>query len=103
MNPDVSKQFAKFAGKEVAVTETPWKREYKFNPGVVYEGVTARYDEQDPVILSLKEETAKAGFYPRIWMPGTFGTMDYQTSRLNVHIEKEADGKYRIQPRFTLG
>jgi hypothetical protein len=99
---DVSAQFNKFAGKEVAVTETPYKLELK-NLGMTYEGVNADYDDKDPVISSLKEEASKAGFSLRIWMPESVGTMDWRTDRLNVYIAKEPDSKYRIQPNIHIG
>ena len=99
---DVSKQFNRFAGKEVAVTETPFKVELK-NLGIEYEGVNADYDENDPVIKDLFAESSKAGYELRVWLPGVLGTMDSRPWRLNVFITKDDDGKYRIQPEFSLG
>jgi hypothetical protein len=99
---EVSKQFNKFAGKEVAVIEKPWKIEAtKRFPAM--EGVTVECDGSDAVIVDLVAEAAKAGFNLRIWTPGVMGTCDWQPSRLNVHIEKEDDGKYRIQPNMSMG
>lgn len=31
------------------------------------------------------------------------GTMDYRTDRVNTHIEKAPDGKWRVGPRFDIG
>lgn len=96
----LTKQFNKFAGKEVMVTETPWKRRIF---GEDFEGVNPKIDENDPVIADLTTAAKKAGLSVRIWLPGTMGTMDYDTTRLNVHVAKEDDGKYRIQRDFKLG
>ena len=32
----------------------------------------------------------------RVWLPGTMGTCDYNLSRLNVHVEEQADGSFEI-------
>ena len=39
----------------------------------------------------------------RVWWDGIMGTMDFRTNRVNAHIEKEADGKYRVSNRFNIG
>ena len=98
---DVSKIFNQFAGKEVAVTEVPYK--FTFKSGTSVEGVTVRADDNEPTIAALSEAAAKAGYSLRLWLPGTAGTCDWDDTRLNAHVEKEADGKYRIQPNFNLG
>jgi hypothetical protein len=100
MSRDVSAQFNKFAGKEVAVTEVPWEREFR---GEKYSGVSVRINENDDTYKSLVAEVNKSGLRLRLWVPGTAGTMDVQMNRLNVYVEKEADGKYRIQPNIRLG
>ena len=99
---DVSRQFNQFAGREVAVTEKDMTEFYK-KLGFDFSGVEAHLDENDPVIKELSEAVAKTGLQLRIWLPGTMGTMDYRLDRLNVHVAKEADGKYRIQPGMDLG
>lgn len=100
MDRDVSAQFNKFAGKEVAVTEKPWELDIG---GTKYTGVNAHIDENDATYKDLVAEVKKTGLKLRLWMPGSAGTMDFQMNHLNVRVNKEADGKYRIQPRIDLG
>ena len=95
-------QFNQFAGREVAVTEKDMTEFYK-KLGFDFAGVEAHLDENDPVVKELSDAVAKTGLELRIWLPGTMGTMDMRPNRLNVHIAKEADGKYRIQPGMDLG
>lgn len=97
-----SKEFNKFAGREVGVTETPFKTEFK-NLGITYEGVHVEIQKDDPAITELTTAVQAAGLRLRLWLPNTMGTMDFRRDRLNVHVAKEADGKYRIQPNFNLG
>lgn len=99
---DLTKQFNTFVGREVAVTEKSMKEFYK-KLGFDYDGIEAHLDENDPVIKELSDAVAKAGLSLRIWLPDTMGTMDMRPNRLNVHIRKEDDGKYRIQPGMGLG
>ena len=97
---DVSAQFNSFVGKEVAVTEQPYK--IKFKSGDI-EGVSAILDENDPVVKELNEAVTKAGFGLRLWLPDTAGTCDWDETRVNAYVVKETDGKYRIQSNFSLG
>jgi hypothetical protein len=97
-----SDQFNKFAGREVGVVETPFKTEFK-NLGITYEGVHVEINKDDPAITELSAAVKAAGLHLRLWLPDSMGTMDYRLDRLNVHIRKEDDGKYRIQPGIGLG
>ena len=96
MNRDVSSIFNKFAGREVSVTENP-RQAY----GHTY--LCPSIDQGDAVIKEINEEAEKHGLFTRVWLPQSAGTDDIRMNRLNVHIEKEADGKYRIQKGFRLG
>lgn len=99
---NASKEFNKFAGREVGVTETPFKTEFK-NLGITYEGVRVEINKDDPAITELTAAVKAVGLHLRLWLPDTMGTMDYRLDRLNVHVRKEDDGKYRIQKDMGLG
>jgi hypothetical protein len=93
-NTDLSDQFQRFAGKEVEVTETTHQTKC--------ETITSTHlVEPSPIIEELKQ--AVGGLELRLWLPGQMGTMDFRMDRLNVHVNKDADGKYRIGPDFRLG
>jgi hypothetical protein len=77
--------FGKFAGQEVK------------DPQCETGGIS------DPVIEAMRAEATKHGFRLRVWFPGTRGTTDYRTDRVNAHIEQADDGKWRIGNRFNIG
>lgn len=87
MEKDILSVFNKYAGKEVAVVETPY----------------LDFQENDATITAIEKDARENGLSVRVWLPGSFGTMDMNPHRLNVHVEKEADGQYRVQPKFNLG
>lgn len=91
MLPDkkLTARFNKFIGREVGVT-TP-------------EGRRSTIDAADPVLSDLRKAAEKAGFSVRVWLPDSFGTCDFRENRLNVSVEKGADGKYRIADDFRIG
>lgn len=82
MNQKITDLFNKFAGKEV---------------------LSPIMSMPDPVIAEMKQLANDNGLKLRVWFPNTVGTMDYQPDRVNAHIEKGADGKYRVSNRFNLG
>lgn len=94
---DVSRIFNKFAGREVPLEEKV----------VRVAGYTfTEYDlknNPDPVIEEMEQTAAKNGLSLRVWWPGVGGTCDYDTTRVNAHIEKSPDGKWRVSPNFGLG
>ncbi|MDE1151443.1 MAG: hypothetical protein PW788_02805 [Micavibrio sp.] len=94
---DVSHIFNKFAGKEVPMKE----EEFDFK-GHKYTQVKLA-DENDATVKEMRDAAKDAGLRLRLWLPGTMGTMDFRMDRVNARIEKEADGKYRVSPRFNLG
>ncbi len=99
---DLSEQFKKFAGREVNATEQTSSRYYKF----LDKTITSTYvtlDDNDPAVKELEAAVKAAGLELRIWLPGTAGTTDMVDNRLNVDVEKAADGKYRFGARFTIG
>ncbi|MBI1215719.1 MAG: hypothetical protein GC185_07870 [Alphaproteobacteria bacterium] len=98
---DVSSIFNKFAGREVPMTETERKmtiggKEYSFNE-------VRPADQNDPVLGEMRDEAKKHGLSLRVWWEGIMGTMDYRTDRVNAHIEKGNDGKWRVGQRFNIG
>lgn len=98
---DVSNLFNKFAGREVPMAETQRKmtiggKEYTFNE-------VSPADKNDPVLAEMRDEAKKHGLSLRVWWEGIMGTMDYRMDRVNAHIEKAQDGKWRVAPRFNLG
>lgn len=100
MKGDLSQQFAKFAGREVQAIE------HYHNMQIGDKTITAtevRLDDNDPAVAELTAAAIAAGYELRLWLPRGIGTMDVRPNRLNAHIEKAADGAYRISSRFTLG
>ncbi|MDE1151444.1 MAG: hypothetical protein PW788_02810 [Micavibrio sp.] len=99
---DVSHIFNKFAGREVEMLEETKTLKFKNLGDITMTEVTLK-NPSDATLKEMSDEATKNGLSLRVWWPGIMGTMDYDTSRVNAHIEKEADGKYRIAPRFDLG
>lgn len=97
---DLSKQFAKFAGREVNAKEIT--QNVKIGD-TTYPITEVHLDKDDPAVTELSAAVKAAGLKLRLWLPGTMGTMDYRLDRLNAGVEKAADGKYRITSSFTLG
>jgi hypothetical protein len=89
MAKDLTKLFNKFAGKEISVQE-----------------IEADFFDVDPndKTVQAMENLAKAnGLTLRVIFPGSRVTKDMRMDRVNVHVEKEVDGKYRIGNRFKIG
>jgi hypothetical protein len=68
-----------------------------------FAGKEVQPDANDPTLRAMQKAASDNGFKLRIWFPGTMGTMDYRTDRLNAHVDKGADGKYRVSSRFNIG
>src|SRR4051812_40315344 len=93
--------FNQFAGKEVPMAETSRTlniggKDYTFNE-------IAPANANDPTLEAMKKAANDKGLRLRVWWPGIMGTMDYDTRRVNAHIEKAQDGKWRVSNRFNLG
>lgn len=97
---DLSKQFAKFAGREVKAVE---KTQNVKIGNDTYPISEVRLDKDCPAVAELAAAVKAAGLQLRLWTPGMMGTMDYRLDRLNVHVAKAPDGKYRIGSSFNLG
>lgn len=82
---NITALFNKFVGKEVFSPSCP---------------VTM----PDPVISEIVQLAEKNGLNKvRVLYPNSMVTMDYWEDRLNIHVEKSADGKYRVAKDFSIG
>lgn len=102
MRPDkkLTEQFNKFVGHEVKVIETPRTAVYG---GKTYHQVDTEIADGDHTIGALRRAAQKAGFSLRVLLPRSRATMDFRKDRLNVHVAKESDGKYRVQKNIGIG
>ncbi len=93
MEKDISKIFNKFAGREIEVIE---------KPGVPFKTVRPKH-KNDPVMEEMEKVAKANGLVLRF----TFGieavTMDYRHNRVNVSVQEDEDGKYRIPNEFDIG
>jgi hypothetical protein len=92
---NLDRDFNRFAGKEVDVVETVNNTKY----GRVSSSSVV---EPSPVVDELRAALDEAGFSLRLWLPGFAGTSDHRSNRVNVYVNKDADGRYRIG-RFEIG
>lgn len=99
-NTDLSKQFAKFAGREVIAVEKVQNIKIGDTTYPIHE---VHLDDNCPAVAELSAAVKAAGLHLRLWTPGSMGTMDYRLDRLNANVEKASDGKWRIGSSFTLG
>ena len=98
--------FNQFAGKEVGVVET--QQTFTFpahgkTPAETFVIDEVSPKENDPILQQMEKAAKDKGFRLRVWFPGSVGTMDYDTRRVNAHVQKDPDGKYRVSPNFDLG
>lgn len=94
--------FGQFAGREVALIEKEYEYKSK-HAGTIKVTQLELANPQDQVLEDMKQTASQNSLYLRVWWPGIMGTMDYRTNRVNAHIEKSADGKWRVANRFELG
>ncbi len=83
--------FEQFLGKKVSVTES--KRKITI-AGEEMEIDEYKMDQNDPTISEIKK--LRGSGLTRIWLPNSMGTMDFRMDRLNVRIEKVADGSFEV-------
>ncbi len=92
-NNSISAIFNRFAGKEIQVVETSRKmniggKEYSFDE--------VQPVKDEPTLKEMQKVAHDNGLRLRVWFPGTVGTMDFRTDRVNVHVGKAPDGKWRV-------
>ena len=85
----MSTAYDSFLGREVRVTSETKELEIL---GKVMSFTNHDLAADDVVIAEIE------ALHPnvRLWLPGTFGTMDYRTDRLNVHVEETSEGVFTI-------
>jgi hypothetical protein len=98
---DLSSIFGQFAGKEVPMIEDKIKRR-RNGKEVEYDRITPA-DQNDPTLSEMRKAANDNCLKLRVWWPGIVGTTDFRTDRVNAHIEKCADGKWRVSDRFSIG
>lgn len=92
--------FNKFNDREIPVTET--EKSLKIG-GKTYKFTEAEFTDPNHQVLQEIRQTAQdIGLKLRIFLPDTRGTFDYREDRMNVHINKDPDGKYRVKG-FNIG
>jgi hypothetical protein len=101
MRVDLTKVFGKFAGREVPVNERA--EEYRVGRLTKTRIVASPADESPPVVQEMTEEAQKHGLKLRVLWPGRGYTDDYVRNRVNAHVEKAKDGKWRIAAKFDIG
>ena len=102
MAKDTTEIFNKFAGREVPMVET----HKTFNSfGETYaRDVVQLANQNDPTLQEMLKVAKDNGLSLRFsWPTHRMGTDDVRFDRVNVHIGKEADGKYRICKKFKVG
>ena len=82
--PDLKKIFGKFAGKELR------------DPNRLTTDI-------DSVLAQMETAAQKNGLKLRVWFPGTIGTMELRSDRVNAHVDQGADGKFRVSNKFEIG
>jgi hypothetical protein len=93
----ISQMFNHFAGREVPLVEK--NMTYR---GQNYTQLELK-NSPDPVLEEMRQLAEDKGLTLRVWWPGVAGTMDIRNDRVNAHIQKDEDGKWRVAPQFSIG
>jgi hypothetical protein len=101
MRGDVTRHFNRFAGREVPMNEEQKTISIRGRDKTTITASPANPDE--PVFREMSEEAQKHGLSLRALWPGKGYTDDYVRTRVNAHVEKGKDGKWRIANKFDLG
>lgn len=72
--------FGRFAGREIALTE-----------------------EDDPTVAAMENAAERRGYFLRFVTDQSQSEEAYNPRRANVHLDKTADGKWRVSTRYHLG
>jgi hypothetical protein len=89
--------FGKYAGEPVGVNTR--KARLKI-AGVEHVFNNYSLKRDNPALDSLRAEAQRHGLSVSVHLPETMSTCDYVSTRLNVHVEKDAKGKWRIANDF---
>ena len=93
-SPDVMMIFNQYAGVEIAGKDC------------TFQGRRPRKiripDSSDATLKTLTEAFEQKGLTVRVIAPGQFGTDDFKPDRVNVHLERTTEDKFRVT-NFTLG
>lgn len=100
--PNITAAFNKFAGKEVPMLEETKTMKLSHLGDYTYTEVKPA-NPNDPVLDAMQKTADKNGLSLRVWWPGLAGTADFRDDRVNAHIEKGVDGKWRVSPKFDIG
>jgi hypothetical protein len=100
--PNITAAFNKFAGKEVPMLEETKTMKLSHLGDYTYTEVKPA-NPNDPVLDAMQKTADKNGLSLRVWWPGLAGTADFRDDRVNAHIEKGTDGKWRVSPKFDIG
>jgi hypothetical protein len=99
MQPDIARIFGKYAGREVPMKEET-RRYTVAGKSCVQKELSP--PAGDSVLEELRDDADRLGLSLRVWYPGMAGTMELNPRRLNVHIEKAEDGKWRIAGNISI-
>ncbi len=94
--PSLIAQFNSYAGREVYVHE---KQKFFMGHGYTERTLFMR----DPVIKEMAKEAKAEGLDVKFWMPDEKNTLKQSSKRLNVHIARDEEKKWRIQSNMSLG
>jgi hypothetical protein len=96
--PDISRLFNKFSGREVPMLEV----KHVVSLGKPFATDVKLADPQHPVIKEMRNVARENGLSLTLSWPGVPLPKDYKADRVNVHIEKASDGKWRVS-KFGRG
>lgn len=98
---DLSAIFGSFAGREVPLEEKSGIIATRFAGPVRYTSLKL-HNKNDPVVAAMKEAAEQNGLKFQLCWPGCGGNLFFRKNRVNAHIEKASDGKWRVA-RFEIG
>ena len=101
MNKHITDVFNQFAGREIPVVESQHTSTFAGKP-YTFDEVTLA-NPNDPTLQEMQKVANDNGLQLRVWLPDSMGTDDWLPNRVNAHVEKAADGKYRVSNKFDLG
>lgn len=101
MRRGISGIFNRFAGREVPMQEE--QKTLRIGCVIKKHTSVSPADPADPTLTEMSEEARKNGLTLRVLWPGKGYTDDYMRTRVNAHIEKGTDGKYRVSGKFDIG